>query len=150
MKISGKINSLTITAICLISIVAVTSTIHFLKQNGNQDIENFKTMVMNERESHVKDLVSNAYALVSTASFYDDAVKALKAMRFGEGEKNCFFAFDRDYYLYVYPARPDLVDKVNKELKDADGQFIFQKIFEKARKEGKGFIEYRIKDPDTR
>lgn len=149
MKIGSKINLLTITIVFFASFVAISSTIVFLKQNSRQDIEQFKAMVMNERKSHVRDLVSNAYALVSTASFYDDAVRALNEMRFGEEDKNCFFAFDKDFYLYVYPAKPDLADKVNKERTDADGNFIFQQILERAQKDGSGFIEYRTKAPET-
>jgi methyl-accepting chemotaxis protein len=98
-----------------------------------------------ERKSQLADLVANAYSVVSTADFFTTAQRALAAIRFGVDDQNYFFVVDMDGLMYVHPERPELVDKIQLDLEDAEGHKIIRKILKIAGEKGEGLIEYKWK-----
>ncbi len=142
MKIGSKISLLTIVTVLLISAVSILSNIISLEKNNEHNVENLKMLLSKERKAQIRDVMANAYSVVSNASFYTDAVDVLKDMRFGSEHQNSFIVFDKDYYCYVYPARNELAGGFIKDIKDADGNFLFQNILSTARDNGEGYLEF--------
>ncbi len=143
MKISVKIGLLLVITVFIISIVSMLSHYFSLKKNNTYQVNHLESLLFKERKAQIRDILANAYSLVSNARFYSDAEDALKDMRFGENNKHGFIVFDKDYYCYVYPVRQELENTIVKEIKDADGKLFFQKILKMAQKKGKGYLEIR-------
>ena len=143
MKISTKINLLIVITVLVISVMSMLANFMSLKTNNQHHLQNLHTLLSNERKAQIRDLLANAFSVVSNASFYTDAIDALKDMRFGEDHKNSFLVFDKDYYCYVYPARESLENGIIKEVRDADGNYLFQDILKTALKKGEGYLEFR-------
>ncbi|MEW6076881.1 MAG: methyl-accepting chemotaxis protein [Thermodesulfobacteriota bacterium] len=146
MKVSAKISLLNAATVFIVSAIFIFSHCYSLGKNNAYHVHNLESLMHKERQAQIRDLLSNAYAIVSNARFYEDAVNALKAMRFGEGDQNSFIVFDKDYYCYVYPTRQQYEKTIVKELQDADGRFVFQNILQLAQKNGQGYLEYRSQE----
>ncbi len=147
MSINKQIILLTISIILSLSVLFIISVNVTLTQRYEDDIKTMKKVLLEERKQQLKDLTANAYSVVSTANFYDDAIKAINGMRFGVKGKNYFFVFDTQGYFYTHPDRPEMVGKIHKKSKNSEGRFIFNEMIDKAEKKGSGFIEYMWPKP---
>ncbi|MDY6831561.1 MAG: methyl-accepting chemotaxis protein [Thermodesulfobacteriota bacterium] len=144
MKISTKIGLLTVSTVLLVSVLLMVVNTLSLQRNNDNHLQNLRALLSNERKAQIHDLLSNAYSLVSNARFYTDATFAFKDMRFGVDHQNSFLVFDHDYYCHVYPARQELEGSILRDIKDADGNYIYQQVLKTAREKGEGYLEYRV------
>ncbi|MEW6076872.1 MAG: methyl-accepting chemotaxis protein [Thermodesulfobacteriota bacterium] len=149
MKIGTKIGLLTVLTVLVITVMSMLANFMSLRTNHEHHLRDLRTLLSNERKAQIRDLLSNAFSVASKASFYTDAVEALRDMRFGEDHKNSFLVFDKDFYCYVYPEKPDLENKIIKENRDADGNYLFQVILKTALETGEGYLEFREKGEET-
>lgn len=149
MNISHKINILNISGLIVLGFLSILATVYYSRGNIRQEISTIRSILIEERKTQLSDLIDNAYSVLSTANFYQDASNAIGNMRFGSDKKNYFFIVDMDGMMLVHPERPDLVGKIQNDLRDADGKQIIHEILDLSRKEEKGFLEYRWKKPGT-
>jgi hypothetical protein len=106
MKIGTKIGLLTVLTVLVITVMSMLANFMSLKTNHEHHLRDLRALLSNERKAQIRDLLSNAFSVVAKASFYTEAVEALKDMRFGNDHKNSFLVFDKDYYCYVFPEKP--------------------------------------------
>ncbi len=142
MGIIRKINLLTISVAVSVGLLSLAISSRFLWKGGMEHIESLRSKMRQEREIKLKDLVDSAFSVLENANFYEDAVRSLGNMRFGEGRKNYFFVMDTDGLMYVHPERPELVGKVQVNLTDSEGRKIIQEIIRMAREQGEGYYSY--------
>ncbi len=126
--------------------LAITATL--TARSFEAEIEHIRKVLIDERKRQIQDLIANAYSVLKTANYYEDAQRAISDMRFGPDRRNYFFVVDIDGMMFVHPGRPELVGKVQLDLTDADGRPIIRKMIELALSEsGGGFIQYRWPRP---
>ena len=143
LSITQKINGLLlISMISIFFIVGVCSwfAVSQFKETNKKELNK---ILLEERKAKLKELAENASAVIETSSFYDDAIRAIKEMRFGENKANYFFVMDEDGMVYVHPQRPALEKKVQLALENPAGRKIVKEIIEKAKKKEQGFISYK-------
>ncbi|MBF0227523.1 MAG: cache domain-containing protein [Desulfobacterales bacterium] len=149
MSINKKINILSTSGLLILGIVFILIAVYSFNNESQKEIEQIRRMLMEERQNQLINLVSNAYSILETANFYEDAQKAISQMRFGNANQNCFFVIDTDAMVFVHPLNPDLIGKVKGDLTDEDGKKYIQEIINLAKEKESGFIEYREKKTDT-
>lgn len=149
MKISvvKKINIL--IAVSMISILGIVCfcawfAITEVKKTNQRELHK---IIFDERQTKLRELTDNASSVIKTAAFYDDAIRAIKDMRFGEDQANYFFVLDEDGMVYVHPGNPEFENTIQIELKSSVGRYIIKEIIEKAKKENNGFISYKWPKP---
>ena len=143
LSITQKINGLLlismISIFCIVGVCSWFAVAQFKETNKTE----LHKILLEERKAKLKELAENASAVIETSSFYDDAIRAIKEMRFGENKSNYFFVMDEDGMVYVHPQRPGLEKKVQLDLENPAGRKIVKEIIEKARKKEQGFISYK-------
>ena len=76
----------------------------------------------------------------------DEAQKQAKAaitsLRYGEDNTDYFFVIDLRPYIIVHPMNAKLVDTDVSQYKDANGDFMFQKMVQIAKEQKEGFTSY--------
>jgi methyl-accepting chemotaxis protein len=149
MSINSRINILNIGGLMVLGLLSILATLYFSKKNIQDEIATIRTVLMEERKTQLTDLIDNAYSVLSTANYYQDARNAIGNMRFGIGKKNYFFIVDMDGMMLVHPEHPDWIDKIQTGLEDADGKKIILEILEAAQKQEEGFLQYRWAKPGT-
>jgi methyl-accepting chemotaxis protein len=138
-----------IGGLIVLGFLSILATIYYSRDNIRQEISTIRSILIEERKTQLSDLIDNAYSVLSTANFYQDAKNAIVNMRFGSDKKNYFFIVDMDGMMIVHPERPELVGKIQNDLRDADGKQIILEILDLSKKEEKGFLEYRWVKPGT-
>ncbi|MBF0100782.1 MAG: cache domain-containing protein [Desulfobacterales bacterium] len=143
MGISKELN--VIIMLCMITggIVCIGVSIGSLKNFHEKDMQYIQTQLMEERMTQLKQLVANAYSVLETSNFYENAQKTINDMRFGDHAQHRFFVLDLDGLFYVYPEKPEVVGKVKMDLVDAEGKHYIKEILSSAQKHGQGFIQYK-------
>ncbi|RJR41181.1 MAG: hypothetical protein C4576_18460 [Desulfobacteraceae bacterium] len=147
MGIIRKFNLLTISVAVSVGLLSLAISSRFLWKGGMEHIESLRSRIRQEREVKLKDLVDSAFSVLENANFYEDAVRSLGNMRFGEGRKNYFFVVDTDGLMYVHPERPELVGKIQMELTDSEGRKIIREIVQMAKEQGEGYYSYQWPKP---
>ena len=79
LSINGKINSIVITSLVFLSAVIIFVSSKALTDRGNQEIENYRNAVMEEKRSFLTGMVSNAYYIAKTNYEESQDSVALKA-----------------------------------------------------------------------
>lgn len=143
MKLSREINLLIIGSMVVLGILCAAVSIYSLHSNSKAEIEHLRSLLISERENNLKDLVANAYSLLSTANFYETAQHALSDMRFGENNQNYFFVVDTDGMFWVNPLHPEVVGRVKMEMTDTEGSPYIKQIIRGAETDKEGFIRYK-------
>ncbi len=149
MSINSRINILNISGLMVLGILSILTTLYYSRENIREEISTIRTILIEERKTQLYDLIDNAYSVLSTANYYQDARNAIGNMRFGPEKKNYFFIVDMDGMMLVHPEHPELVGKIQNNLQDADGRKIILEILEAAQKKEEGFIQYRWAKPGT-
>jgi len=149
MNINSRINILNISGLTVLGILTILTTIYYSRENIQAQISTLRTTLIEERKTQLNDLIANAYSVLSTANYYQDAIKAIGNMRFGEGKRNYFFILDMDGMMLVHPEHPEFVGKIQKDRTDSDGRKIFSELLEMARTNEVGFMQYRWPKPGT-
>jgi methyl-accepting chemotaxis protein len=149
MSINSRINILNISGLVVLGLLSILAILYYSRENIQDEILTIRTVLMEERKTQLTDLIDNAYSVLSTANYYQDAINAIGNMRFGAGKKNYFFIVDMDGMMMVHPERPELVGKIQSGLQDADGKKIIEEILKAAQKEEAGFLQYRWAKPGT-
>ena len=137
MSINSRINILNIGGLMVLGLLSILATLYYSKKNIQDEIATIRTVLMEERKTQLTDLIDNAYSVLSTANYYQDARNAIGNMRFGIGKKNYFFIVDMDGMMLVHPEHPDWIGKIQTGLEDADGKKIILEILEAAAKTGR-------------
>ncbi|MFO7883307.1 MAG: methyl-accepting chemotaxis protein [Desulfobacteraceae bacterium] len=142
LTITKKINFLivasTLSTLVIISVCSVFAYSAFKETNETE----IHKLLFEERKNKLKELADNASAVIKTSNFYDDAIRAIREMRFGRDKSNYFFVMDEDGLMYVHPQNPGLEKKIQMDLKNHKGRFVIKEIIDRARKENQGFIVY--------
>ena len=149
--IATKISFLVLAAIISTLLFAYLSfyfSLSDMKQTNQEEIHN---IIYEERKTKLVELTDNASAVLETTNFHNTAIKAITAMRFGDGKQNYFFVIDEQGRFVVHPERPDLEGVVQMNLQSPDGKFVIKEMIERSQKEKQGFITYvwekeRVKD----
>jgi methyl-accepting chemotaxis protein len=76
------------------------------------------------------------------------AMEAVRNMKYGPTGKDYFWINDLGTVVLMHPYSPQLVNKSQMELKDADGKYMFREFVEVARKSGEGLVAYSWKKPN--
>ncbi|MEA2061643.1 MAG: cache domain-containing protein [Thermodesulfobacteriota bacterium] len=142
LTITKKINFLivasTLSTLVIISVCSVFAYSAFKETNETE----IHKLLFEERKNKLKELADNASAVIKTSNFYDDAIRAIREMRFGRDKSNYFFVMDEDGLMYVHPQNPGLEKKIQLDLKNHRGRPVIKEIIDRARKENQGFIVY--------
>ncbi|MBI5592678.1 MAG: cache domain-containing protein [Deltaproteobacteria bacterium] len=149
MNMNSRINILNISGLMVLGILTILATFYYSKENIREEISTIRTILIEERKAQLTELIDNAYSVLCTANYYQDARKAIGNMRFGTGKKNYFFIVDMDGMMLVHPEHPELEEKIQTGLQDADGRKIILEILEAAQKKEEGFFQYRWAKPGT-
>ena len=149
MNINNRINVLNISGLMVLGILSILATFYYSKKNIREEISTIRTILIEERKTRLSDLIANAYSVLSTANYYQDAKNAIGHMRFGAEKNNYFFIVDSDGMMHVHPEHPELVGKIQSDLQDADGRKIILEILEAAQNQEEGFLQYRWEKPGT-
>ncbi len=149
MNLNKKIIILNISGLVMLGILFVILTAYTWTQHEREEISYIRSMMLNERKTQLKDMLSVAYSVLETANYYADARKAINAMRFGDEKTNYFFIIDKDGMMFVHPNMPELVGKIQLDLKDSEGKLIVREIMKIAWEKGEGFIEYKWWKPGS-
>lgn len=149
MSINSRINALNISGLMVLGLLSILASLYFSRENIREEISTIRTILIEERKTQLNDLIDNAYSVLSTANYYQDARNAIGNMRFGIGKKNYFFIVDMDGMMLVHPEHPEMVGKIQNDLQDADGRKIILEILEMARKKEEGFLQYQWAKPGT-
>lgn len=149
MSINSRINILNMSGLMALGVLSIMATLYYSKANIQDEISTIRTILMEERKTQLIDLIDNAYSVLSTANYYQDARKAIGNMRFGIGKKNYFFIVDMDGMMLVHPDHPEWEGKIQTGLEDADGTKIILDILKAAATKEDGFLQYRWAKPGT-
>jgi len=71
-----------------------------------------------------------------------EAKAAINTLRYGDDNTDYFFVIDLRPYIIVHPMNAKLVDTDVSQYKDANGDFMFQKMVEIAKTQKEGFTSY--------
>ncbi len=126
LKIAAKVNLLVIIALILLGGTSVFLSVSALKSGGKLAIDEYRTGMMNEKRTQIKDLVNSAYSVIKT--FHDAkegteaqrqqlALDAIQNMRYGENDTGYFFIFDSKAVTILHAAKPQLKGKSLWDLK---------------------------------
>lgn len=143
MSLKQEILGIIVVSMLVLGGGCLILTVGSLARSSRQEVATIEKVILDERMAQLRDLMSNAFSVLSTASYYEQAQKALSDMRFGADQQNYFFVVDLDGMIFVNPQRPDMVGKVNKGLKDAAGKPYVLDIIKTAGEKGEGFIRTR-------
>lgn len=143
MSFTKEINILNIAGLVIMSIMCILLSAFFLNKSAANDTEYIKRLVTEERMNQLRDHVSNAYSVIETSSFYEEAQKSLSGMKFGDRKQNSFYVVDGDGMFFVNATNPEYVGKVRGDHKDSDGREYVKEIIKTAKEKGEGFIKYR-------
>lgn len=125
------------------SLLCILLSAFFLNKSASKDLDYIKQLVTEERMNQLRDHVSNAYSLIETSNFYEEAQKSISEMKFGDRKQNSFYIVDGDGMFFVNSNNPDYVGKVRDGHKDSDGKEYVKEIIKTAKEKGEGFIRYR-------
>ena len=149
MSINSRINILNICGLMILGLLSISATLYYSKATIQDEVSTIRMILMEERKTQLTDLIDNAYSVLSTANYYQDARNAIGNMRFGTEKKNYFFIVDMDGMMLVHPEHPEWIDKIQTGLEDADGKKIIREMLEAAQKKEEGFLQYRWAKPGT-
>ncbi|WP_404334658.1 methyl-accepting chemotaxis protein [Sphingomonas sp. MMS12-HWE2-04] len=76
------------------------------------------------------------------------AEDTIRAMRFGDGNKDYFFILDTNLTMLMHPVKPELENGSVADKPDASGKFHYREMIQKAKATGDGFVQYDYKMPD--
>lgn len=115
MSIAKK--NLALVTVCLMAFAMITIliTTASLQERSRTEINSFQRLMLDERKGQIQDLVLSAFSIFETANFYEDALRALSATRFGQGKQDCFGILDRSGIIMMHPMDTTL------ELRQIDG-----------------------------
>jgi len=116
-----------------------------------------KTMLLNERQSNVRQTVETAEKVI--AHFHDLATQnkmsdedarqaaknAVRTLRYGDGEY--FWIQDARPVMLMHPIKPELEGKNLADAKDPTGKHLFTEIASVATSQGAGFVFYMWPKP---
>lgn len=143
MSFTREINILNIAGLVFISVMSIFLSIFFMNRSADRDIESIRQMLTEERMTQLRDQVANAFSVVETASFYEDAKKSISEMRFGDRKQNSFYVVDGDGMFFVNAGNPEAIGKIRLDLKDPDGKEYVREIIATAKEKEEGYIKYR-------
>lgn len=143
MSFTREINFLNIGGLLIMSLLCILLSAFFLNKSASKDLDYIKQLVTEERMNQLRDHVSNAYSLIETSNFYEEAQKSISEMKFGDRKQNSFYIVDGDGMFFVNSNNPDYVGKVRDGHKDSDGKEYVKEIIKTAKEKGEGFIRYR-------
>ena len=149
MSINSRINILNISGLMILGLLSISATLYYSKATIQDEVSTIRMILMEERKTQLTDLIDNAYSVLSTANYYQDARNAIGNMRFGTEKKNYFFIVDMDGMMLVHPEHPEWIDKIQSGLQDADGRKIIHEILQAAQTQEEGFLQYRWAKPGT-
>ncbi len=149
MTLSKKIVILNISGLLVLGILFIIASAYTWNKRQHEEIAYVRSLMISERKTQLKDLISVAYSVLETANYYEDARKAVNDMRFGHEKNNYFFIIDKDGMMFVHPGKPEMVGKIQLELTDSEGKKIVKEILKIALEKGEGFIEYKWSKPGT-
>ncbi len=138
-----------ISGLMVLGLFPILAIFYYSKANIQEQMSTIRTILIEERKTQLNDLIANAYSVLSTANYYQDARNAIGNMRFGTGKNNYFFIVDMDGMMLVHPEHPELTGKIQNDLQDVDGRKIIQEILGTAQKNDEGFLQYRWPKPGT-
>ncbi|WP_295750240.1 methyl-accepting chemotaxis protein [Undibacterium sp.] len=116
-----------------------------------------KSLIIEERKSNVRQTVEVAHSLVlhyhsliAPDKFSEDeakqaAMKAIKSLRYGEGEY--IWINDMQPKMIMHPIKPELDGKDLSGNKDPTGKFLFVEFVEVVKAKGAGFVLYMWPKP---
>jgi methyl-accepting chemotaxis protein len=96
MNINRRINLLNISGLMVLGLLSISAILYYSRENIQDETSTIRTILMEERKTQLMDLIDNAYSVLSTANYYQDARNAIGNMRFGIGKKNYFFIVDME------------------------------------------------------
>ena len=142
MRIAGKIQMLVaaVLVLCLVGFAGIA--FWGFRALERMTLNALESQLLEERRRQLEDLTASAAHVVSTAHFYEDAVNALSAMRFGPGGEDGFWVMDEDGMVYVSAARPELVGKVQRDFQDASGKQVVVEILNAVEQAEVGFLHF--------
>ena|GEM_PF-2690496 len=149
MGIAKKNLALVSISLMVFAVVTVLITTASLRERSQAEIQSFRSRVLGERKGQIQDLVNASFSIFETANFYEDALRALSATRFGEDEANYFGVVDRSGIIMMHPVDKALELQNVSDVSDAAWQEFWKKT-EALISEGEGgFIEHAWPHPQT-
>lgn len=85
---------------------------------------------------------------MTRAQAQQSAQEAVRAMRFGEGNKDYFFVLNTDHTMLMHPVKPELQGTNVADKGDANGKLHYREMVAKVAATGSGFVQYDYKMPD--
>lgn len=149
MSMRKKILLLNIGGLLVLGVLSIIIAIRTSYSYSQNEISQLRSLMWEERKNQISDLIENACTVVKSAHYWMDAQRTINEMRYGHDKSNYFFVMDTDGMVFVHPHQPELVGKVQLELKDADGRKIIKEIVDMAKEKGQGYIEHRGYSPKT-
>jgi methyl-accepting chemotaxis protein len=149
MKINRQISLIILISMGIFLLISSVSSYYTLNNLKKEEIEKMRATLLEERKSQLRDVVQNAYSVLETARFYEPAQQAIAGMRFGENKNNYFYIVDPTGMFWVNPAHPELVGKINKDLKDAKGMRYIEQIITESFIRQDGYLQYYENKPGS-
>ncbi|SCY74564.1 methyl-accepting chemotaxis protein [Desulfoluna spongiiphila] len=120
MSIAKKNLALVTVCLTVFAVVTVLITTASLRQRSRTEIDSFRGQMLAERKGQIQDLVLSAFSIFETANFYEDALRALSATRFGKDGKESYGILDRSGMILMHPSDTSLelrpIDEVGDPL----------------------------------
>jgi methyl-accepting chemotaxis protein len=113
-----------------------------------------KQTVMQEKKSHIQELVQSVVSLLSEyhqrqqqgefslEEAKQRALTRIKNLRYGPEGKDYLWINDFGPTMVMHPYRPDLDGKDLSNFKDPQGKLLFVEFVKVCRAQGKGFVDY--------
>ncbi len=147
LNINKKINTLIVSALLFMGILSVTMTVANMRQRGEQEIDSFRTVMMNEKKDKLHDLVSTACGVLNNQDDQEKAKNEVARLRYGAESKEYFFINDLKAKAIMHPIKPQLVGKDLSGLKDVNGKLFMKEMADVCKDAGSGFVSYMWPKP---
>ena len=149
MSIAKKNLALVTVCLTVFAVVTVLITTASLRERSRTEMASFRLQMLEERKGRIQDLVLSALSIFETANFYEDALRALSATRFGNEGIESFGIMDRSGMVMMHPSDTSLELKQIEEMGDPLWSAFREKTEALLQSRGEGFIEHTWLHPVT-
>ncbi len=153
-SINVKINTILICSLLLLGAAAIFMSFISINKRGSQEIETYRSAILEEKKEMLKNLVSSAYTIVSK-NYQENqdqeskkrALAVIDAIRYGKGNSNFLYTIDTKTQQILQHADAGLVGKSITSSGGEEAHQYIAKHIEIATQQGEGYHTYSTEAP---
>lgn len=159
MNIKAKVILLLVVSNVALGVTTIWITASLLRKEGGAEIQNIRSLLLQQRQAMLKNLVDNAVKMIeleyekarsggqsaSEADIKERAAQIINSLRYGEDNKDYFYILSLDANtVRMHPRKEFIGMKITSDkFRDPDGKLFLVKQVNAARDNSEGFDFYR-------